>query len=106
MGWLGVLLLAYITRGVSRVHTDFTAHPVDMPSYARERSLGTSIVAGLWWWHRQTLWSAAVNLTWTFAILGAGYWLLGLLIGSIPLRLAILALMPLQILVSALLARR
>ena len=106
MDWLGVFLLAYVTRGVSKLHTDFTAHPVDKPSYARERKVRHSIAAVMLWWNRQPLSSILIHLAYTFAILAAAYWLLGLFTQSSLVRLSVLAMMPAVILFSALTYRR
>jgi hypothetical protein len=96
MEWLGVLLIAYLMQSVKRIYSDFGAHAQDAPGYTDQPSVRMTIVAGLAWWWRRSLWVVMVNLGLTFAIVAVLYWLLGLIIASPGIRLAILMLLPLQ----------
>jgi hypothetical protein len=96
MDWLGVLLIAYLMQGAKRIYTDFGAHPQDRPGYTDQGNVWMTIIAGLLWWRRRLLWQIIINLGLTFAIIAGLYWLLGLVIASPGIRLAILMILPVQ----------
>jgi hypothetical protein len=104
MAW-AILLLAYLTCGILRVHTDFTADPVDRPAYAREGGFGMSVLAALRWWRGLSLWNAVAYLVVTFMTLHVAYRLLWILVHSRSARLAILALIPTGILIATIICR-
>ena len=106
MEWIGLFLLAFFLRGASRVHSDFSAPPVDQPPYARSGNLAHVPLVMMFWWRRQPSANLAVNFLWSFAFMWLLFWLLGFAIKSVSIRFAVLLLIPVIILVTGLDLRR
>jgi len=106
MEWVGIFALAYLMRGASRVHTDFSAELLSRPAYVRSPSVNNVALAILLWWSRQPMGNVIVGVLWTFAFLVLLYWLLGFATSSVGIRLVILMLAPTIVLLTGLDLRR
>jgi hypothetical protein len=94
MEWFGIFAVAFLMQGASRVFDDLTAAPVDKPGYARSPGPLTIMLAMSIWWWRQPPISIVVKFTLTFGFVWLLFWLLGLVVSSAALRLAIVLFAP------------